>query len=126
MASDTISAPAPVPFRHEALLYAGTSDFVERIAAFVQTAIVAGEPTYVVVDAAKIELLRDVLGPDTPGVEFADMAEVGRNPAQDHPGVAHLRRPPPRLAAACAGSANRSVRAGRRPSWSSASATRRS
>jgi anti-sigma regulatory factor (Ser/Thr protein kinase) len=36
----------------------------------------------VVVDQTKMQLLRDALGPDTRGVEFADMAEVGRNPAR--------------------------------------------
>ena len=82
MASDTIPAPAPAPFRHEALFYDGTRDFVDRIATFLQAAIVAGEPTFVVVSSAKIARLRDALGPVTPGVEFADMADVGRNPAR--------------------------------------------
>ncbi len=82
MASDTMTAPTSVPFRHEALFYAGTREFVDRTTAFVQAAIVAGEPTFVVVGAAKIDLLRAALGPDTPGVEFADMSEVGRNPAR--------------------------------------------
>jgi anti-sigma regulatory factor (Ser/Thr protein kinase) len=101
MASDTIPAPAPAPFRHEALLYAGTRDFVDRTAAFVEAAIVAGEPTFVVVGAKKLDLLRAALGPDTPGVEFADMAEVGHNPARiipawrtfvdAHPGSPRLR-----------------------------------
>jgi len=36
----------------------------------------------VVVDAAKIDALRETLGPDAPSVMFADMAEVGANPAR--------------------------------------------
>jgi anti-sigma regulatory factor (Ser/Thr protein kinase) len=82
MTSDTISAPAPAPFRHEALLYAGTAEFVDRTATFLQEGIVAGEPAFVVVSATKIALLRDALGPDMPGVEFADMVDIGRNPAR--------------------------------------------
>ena len=40
------------------------------------------EPTLVVVDAAKVAALRAELGADADRVHFADMAEVGRNPAR--------------------------------------------
>lgn len=69
-------------FRHEALLYAGDSDFLRRTGAFLRDGMEAGEPAFVVVEALKVDLLRDELGPDADRVRFADMADVGRNPAR--------------------------------------------
>ena len=69
-------------FRHEAFLYAGTDEFVEGAAAFLRAGVEADEAALVVVSAAKIALLRDALGPDGGSVRFADMADVGRNPAR--------------------------------------------
>jgi len=71
-----------MPFRHEALFYAGTDDFVLRTGAFLRDAVEAEEPAFVVVGAAKIALLREELGDAAAGVQFADMAEVGANPAR--------------------------------------------
>jgi anti-sigma regulatory factor (Ser/Thr protein kinase) len=71
-----------MPFRHEALFYAGRDDFVRRTGAFLRDAVEADEPALVVVDAAKIALLREELGDAAGGVQFADMAEVGTNPAR--------------------------------------------
>jgi anti-sigma regulatory factor (Ser/Thr protein kinase) len=68
-------------FRHVALFYAGEQAFVDAIAAFIRDGVAAGEPTLVVVNARKIELLRDVLGATADRVLFADMAGVGQNPA---------------------------------------------
>jgi hypothetical protein len=69
-------------FRHEALLYAGEDEFLDRSAAFVRAGVVAGEPVLVVVSARKIDRLREALGVDANTVIFADMAAVGRNPAR--------------------------------------------
>jgi anti-sigma regulatory factor (Ser/Thr protein kinase) len=71
-----------MPFRHEALFYAGRDDFVHRTGSFLRDAVEAEEPTLVVVDAAKIALLREELDGAAAGVRFADMAEVGTNPAR--------------------------------------------
>src|SRR5918911_1455185 len=71
-----------MPFRHEALFYAGRDDFVRRTGAFLRDAVEAEEPALVVVDAAKIALLREELGGAAGGVQFAHMAEVGANPAR--------------------------------------------
>jgi anti-sigma regulatory factor (Ser/Thr protein kinase) len=69
-------------FRHEAILYAGQQEFIDRIGAFVREGAEAGEPVLVVVGAHKIEWLRSALSDlEDSAVRYADMAEVGRNPA---------------------------------------------
>jgi anti-sigma regulatory factor (Ser/Thr protein kinase) len=74
--------PATDGFNHEAYLYAGSDEFVESMSTFIRAGLSAGEPALVVVDAEKIALLRDELGGDAEDVQFADMAEVGANPAR--------------------------------------------
>jgi hypothetical protein len=69
-------------FRHEAVFYAGNEEFVGRLTPFIQAGVAARQPTLVVVAAPKIDALRTALGPDASYVEFADMSEVGRNPAR--------------------------------------------
>jgi anti-sigma regulatory factor (Ser/Thr protein kinase) len=69
-------------FRHEALLYAGSDEFLQGAASFVRAGIDADEPALVAVSAAKIELLRAELAADAHRVQFADMAEIGVNPAR--------------------------------------------
>src|SRR5205085_3309388 len=73
---------SPMSFRHEALLYAGRDEFVDRVGAFVRDAMAADEPVLAVVDSEKIDLLRRALGGDAEGVFFADMHELGGNPAR--------------------------------------------
>jgi hypothetical protein len=80
--TDTRRASRDASFRHDALFYAGTDGFVTRTSAFIRDAIAEGEPTLVVVSEDKIELLRRELGGDPDGVRFADMLQVGRNPAR--------------------------------------------
>src|SRR4051794_4681103 len=70
------------PFRHEALLYAGDDEFVERVGAFVREGVQQGEPSLVVVAAPKIDRLREELGADAEAAQFADMQQVGLNPAR--------------------------------------------
>jgi anti-sigma regulatory factor (Ser/Thr protein kinase) len=69
-------------FRHEALLYAGWAEFVAGTVPFIRGGLEAGEPVLVVESPEKIEMLRVALGGDADGVLFADMAEVGANPAR--------------------------------------------
>jgi anti-sigma regulatory factor (Ser/Thr protein kinase) len=70
------------PFRHEAFFYAGLQDFVDGAAEFVRDGVTSGEPVLVVVSAEKIALLREALGDDAEQVAFADMAQIGVNPAR--------------------------------------------
>jgi anti-sigma regulatory factor (Ser/Thr protein kinase) len=69
-------------FRHEALLYAGDDGFIEATLPWIRDAVAAGEPILVVVSAARIARLREELGSEAERVTFADMADVGTNPAR--------------------------------------------
>lgn len=81
--STTMTPPvSDTSFRHEALLYAGEADFVDRTLPFIRDGLAADEATLVVVDAAKIARLRAALDGDADRVHFADMAVVGHNPAR--------------------------------------------
>jgi anti-sigma regulatory factor (Ser/Thr protein kinase) len=55
---------------------------VDATAPFIREAIRRDEPVLVVVGADKIERLRGSLDGEAPRVAFADMSEVGRNPAR--------------------------------------------
>ena len=68
-------------YRHEAFLYAGLSVFLQGTLPFIREAIVAGEPTLIMVNGEKIDALRRELRGDASRLRFADMAEVGANPA---------------------------------------------
>jgi len=78
----TLALERPERFTHEALPYSGDEDFVRQVGGFVREAVAEDEPVLVVVSARKIGLLRDLLGPDAEHVRFADMADVGLNPAR--------------------------------------------
>ncbi len=82
MTIGSVSEDRPLrTFRHDALLYAGGEWFVDGVVPFIDGALTAGEPVLVAVESAKIDLLRGALGVAADGVHFADMEEVGRNPA---------------------------------------------
>jgi anti-sigma regulatory factor (Ser/Thr protein kinase) len=63
-------------------MYAGQDEFLHGTVAFINEGLTAGEPTLVVVSGEKIDLLRAELGRDAAHVQFADMGEVGSNPAR--------------------------------------------
>jgi anti-sigma regulatory factor (Ser/Thr protein kinase) len=69
-------------FRHEALFYNSREEFVERVGAFIRGGVAAEEPVLAVVDPDKIDLLRAELDGEADGVLFADMRELGGNPAR--------------------------------------------
>jgi len=77
-----VSTEQHAAYRHDALLYSGTKDFVARTLPFIQGGLKAAEPVLVVTGAEKIDLLRNALGRDAKAVDFADMAHVGSNPAR--------------------------------------------
>jgi anti-sigma regulatory factor (Ser/Thr protein kinase) len=79
-------APGAITFqdeyRHEAFFYAGDDEFLERTTAFVREALETGEPTLVVLKPEKLTALRSELDGHADQVLFADMAELGSNPAR--------------------------------------------
>ncbi len=69
-------------FRHEAFFYADETEFVAGATDFLRGAVEADEPVLVVISSRKIDLLRKRLEADAGRVTFADMDEVGTNPAR--------------------------------------------
>jgi anti-sigma regulatory factor (Ser/Thr protein kinase) len=68
-------------YRHEAFFYAGSEQFIDGTLSFIRDGIANGEPTFVVLAADKIAALQERLGEAAGEVMFADMADVGANPA---------------------------------------------
>ncbi len=69
-------------FRHKALIYRGGQGFIDGSLSFIREGLETDEPTVVMVAPAKIDMLRQALNGDGDGVLFADMTEVGANPAR--------------------------------------------
>lgn len=77
-----VPAQPAAPFRHGLLLYGGPQEYLDGILPFLSDGRESGAPMLVVVPGARMRLLRDALGPDSADIRFADMAEVGANPAR--------------------------------------------
>lgn len=87
-------------FRHEALIYGDEEEFSAGTVPFLREGLAAEELLLVAVGPEKTALLEAELGPDAALVRFADMREIGRNPARlmpfwrevlDAPGAAGAR-----------------------------------
>jgi anti-sigma regulatory factor (Ser/Thr protein kinase) len=82
----TATAASPVTahlhYRHEAFFYADRDQFLEVTLGFIRAASDAGEPILVVLDHEKNCELRARLDDRSGAVMFADMCEVGKNPAR--------------------------------------------
>lgn len=74
------AARAGEGFVHEALLYAGEEAFLSGTLPFVREGLERGEPVLVAVGGRKIDRLRAALDGNR-SVLYADMTEVGSNPA---------------------------------------------
>jgi anti-sigma regulatory factor (Ser/Thr protein kinase) len=72
----------PAGFEHEAFVYTDDEEFVRGAAPFVRAGLEAGEAVLVAVPQARIDPLREELGPSADDVTFIDMAQAGRNPAR--------------------------------------------
>ncbi|MGH9062600.1 MAG: anti-sigma factor RsbA family regulatory protein [Acidimicrobiales bacterium] len=75
------------PASHQALFYESAEDYVGGILPFLHDGLVAGEPALVAVPGPRVDLLRASLGGPPGEVSFADMADVGRNPARILPAI---------------------------------------
>lgn len=69
-------------FRHQAILYTGTDDFVARATPLVQEALDAEKPVLVALTPGALGGLRESLGPDADGVRWVDITGIGLNPAR--------------------------------------------
>jgi len=67
--------------RHEALFYSGWESFLGAALSFIDEGAQVGEPVLAALSPGKIELLQSRLDGASDAVTFADMHEVGRNPA---------------------------------------------
>lgn len=82
-------------YRHEALFYDGIDEFLPRSLDFLREGFERSEPALVAVAPEKIRLIRAALNGDSELVSFADIEEIGRNPARIIPAwrsFAALRR----------------------------------
>ena len=68
-------------FRHVAFFYRTAEEYATTMAGFLGDGVAAGEPTLAAVPEGQLGLVTDALGADARRVEFADMTEMGRNPA---------------------------------------------
>ncbi len=92
---------AATGFEHEAVLYGGEREFLERTVPFIVEGVARHEPVMVAVSARKIDLLQANLGWDRHWVDFVEMGPLGANPARiipawrrfvaDHPEEPSLR-----------------------------------
>ena len=73
---------AATEFRHDALLYDGEEQFLEGVLPFIREGLDRDEHVLVVLAAPKVDLVRSELGSDADDVKFADMREIGHNPAR--------------------------------------------
>jgi anti-sigma regulatory factor (Ser/Thr protein kinase) len=84
VATEPVASPGGA-FHHEALIYRTEAELVAGATAFIRDGLAAGEAVLVALMAPKIRLLREALGADADRVRFADMLELGRNPARIMP-----------------------------------------
>lgn len=80
-------AVAPGLFTHLALFYRGMNDYVSKITSFLREGLDAGHQALVVVPANRLDWLQDALGLEAGAIRFADMSEMGRNPARIIPEI---------------------------------------
>lgn len=79
--------PAVGVLSHAALFYRSQSEYASQITAFVEAGLDAGEPAFVAVPGDRAIAIRASLDGVAREVVFADMAELGRNPARIIPEV---------------------------------------
>jgi anti-sigma regulatory factor (Ser/Thr protein kinase) len=69
-------------FRHEALFYADADEFLAGAVPFIRAGLEADEAVLVAMPRPRLELLSDALNGAGGRLQFADMEELGRNPAR--------------------------------------------
>jgi anti-sigma regulatory factor (Ser/Thr protein kinase) len=77
--------PAPHPtsgYCHEALLYADQDEFMHEVLGFIREGAGRSEPVLVALSERKLVALKSELGSEADDVAFADMDQLGWNPAR--------------------------------------------
>jgi len=69
-------------YRHECWLYRGDAEFVDMVVPFIRDGLAREHPMMVAVPQPRLHALRDALGGDAGKVVWADMADLGGNPAR--------------------------------------------
>lgn len=69
-------------FTHEALMYAGLTDFLAQTVPFVAAAVNASEPVLVALPQVRVSALQQALGARAEAVQFLHMEQIGRNPGR--------------------------------------------
>jgi anti-sigma regulatory factor (Ser/Thr protein kinase) len=68
--------------RHVGFFYRTEADYATTVARFLRDGLAAGEPAFAAVPPARVSLVRDTLGADARGIDFADVTGMGCNPAR--------------------------------------------
>jgi anti-sigma regulatory factor (Ser/Thr protein kinase) len=79
---EVVDSGTATGYRHEAFFYEGSDDFMSGTLDFIRSAVASEEPILVVVGPSKTATLRHELKADAARVLFADMTEIGTNPAR--------------------------------------------
>lgn len=88
---------------HTALFYRGKREFLDAVLPFVMDGVANDEPVHIALPTANLVLLREALGDTADAVNWADMSDIGRNPARTFPMFVNV------IASAPAGKQIRSV-----------------
>jgi anti-sigma regulatory factor (Ser/Thr protein kinase) len=70
------------PFRHEAMPYSGTAQFVSSSVTMLRDALDRDERPLILAEPERLAHVRDALGPDLEGVTLVPTHEHGRNPSR--------------------------------------------
>lgn len=81
MTSNTIETEAQARYLHQALLYDGVDQLVAEAVSFVEDAAAADEPCLVMLEKHRLGRIKEAAGAAASTATFADMGQVGRNPA---------------------------------------------
>jgi len=69
-------------FRHDALIYADAEEFLAGVVPYLRDGLEAGEVALVAVELARMQVLQSEFRDEAGAVFFADIEDLGRNPAR--------------------------------------------
>jgi anti-sigma regulatory factor (Ser/Thr protein kinase) len=79
--SPAAGLPVTGTLRHVGFFYETSDEYARTLAGFLRAGLAAGEALFAAVPSARLGLIKDALGRDATDVEYADMTQIGRNPA---------------------------------------------